>query len=81
MNPQPAERDSSFNRAHPPTSSSDCRLVEEAIDEYSLEIVDPSQRVLIEQHLISCRRCSQLVESYRQTVTALALAVLSLIHI
>ena len=75
MTQQPAERDSPSTWAHPSTFTSDCRLVEDAIDVYMLEIVDPSQRVVIDRHLVSCHRCSELVKSHRQTVTALALTV------
>ncbi len=75
MNQQPAEQDSPRYRAHSPTSSSDCRLVDDAIDEYALGVLDASQQVAIDRHLIRCKRCSALVASYRQTVAALALAV------
>jgi hypothetical protein len=50
-------------------------MVDDAIDEYALGIADPSQQVAIERHLSRCKRCSELVASYRQTVAALALAV------
>lgn len=75
MNQQPAEQGSPHNRAHPPTFTNDCRLVDDAIEEYTLGIVGPSQEMTIDRHLIGCHRCSEIVESYRQTVAALALAV------
>ena len=75
MNQQPAEQDSPRYRAHPPTSASDCRLVDETLDEYMLGVADPSQRDAVERHLFRCRPCSELIASYHQTVAALALAV------
>ena len=75
MNQQPAEQDSTRYRAHRPIPPSDCRLVDDAIDEYALGVADPSQVVAIERHLLRCRRCSELVENYQQSVAFLALAV------
>ena len=75
MNQQPAEQDSTRYRAHPSLPPSDCRLVDDTIDEYTLGVADPSQGVAIERHLLRCNRCSELVESYRQSVAVLALAV------
>ena len=75
MNQQPAEQDSTRYRAHPITFTTDCRLVDDAIDEYALGIAEPAQQVAIERHLTHCKRCSELVTRYRQTVAALALAV------
>jgi hypothetical protein len=75
VNQQPAEQDSTPYWARPSTFTSDCRLVEDSIDEYSLGIADSSQQVAIERHLTRCKRCSELVGSYRQSVAVLALAV------
>ncbi len=75
MNQHPAEQDSTRFWARPATSTADCGLLDEAIDEYTLGIAEPSQCVAIERHLAHCTRCSILVASYRNTVAALALAV------
>lgn len=75
MNQQPAEQDFTRYRAHPALPSSDCRLVDDAIDEYALGIADPPRNVAVERHLLRCMRCSELVASYQHSVAALALAV------
>jgi hypothetical protein len=75
VNQQPAEQDSSPYWAHSTTSTSDCRLVDDAIDEYALGIADPSQQIAIERHLSRCKRCSDLIASYQRTVATLAFAV------
>lgn len=75
MNQHPAEQDSSRQWARTTTSSSGCRLVDDAVDEYVLGIADPAQAAAIERHLLRCLRCTELVTSFDLTVTALALAV------
>lgn len=75
MNQHPAEQDSPRFRAQPTTSTSECRLVDDAIDEYALGIAEPSVQVAIERHLLRCARCSKLIDSYETTIAALALAV------
>lgn len=75
MNQHPAEQDSPRYRAEPTTSTSDCRLVDDAIDEYALGIADPSIQVAIERHALRCARCSKLIDTFETTVAALALAV------
>ena len=75
MNQHPAEQDSTRLWARSTTSTADCRLVDDAIDEYSLGVAGSSQSVAIERHLVRCTRCSELVDVYQQTVVALALAV------
>lgn len=75
MNLHPAEQDGPNSWTLPLETTSDCRAVEDALDEYVLGVIDASQRVAVERHLIRCRHCSDLVESYESTVAALAFAV------
>jgi hypothetical protein len=75
VNQQPAEQDSPRYRTQPTISSGDCRLVDDALEEYALGVANPSQCVAIERHMAACTRCAALVDGYRQTVAALALAV------
>lgn len=75
MNQQPAEQDSTRYWAQPSTSASDCRLVDDAIDEYALGVADPERQVAIERHVLRCQRCSALVDGYQATAAALGLSV------
>src|SRR5215211_5036150 len=59
----------------PTDLNSECRLVEDAIDEYALGLISETQRAAVERHLIQCKPCSELVTSYESTVAALAFAV------
>lgn len=75
MNQHPAEQDSTRRQARAFTTTNDCRLVDDAIDEYVLGIADTTRAVAIERHLLRCRRCAELVASYEQIALGLALAV------
>ncbi len=75
MNQHSAEQDSTPYRAHSNPSINDCRLVDDAVEEYALGIADPVQQAAIERHLMRCTRCADLVTRYQQTAAILALAV------
>lgn len=75
MNQQPSDHGGFRLRSHPHRSASDCRMVSDAIEEYTLGIADSAQSAAIERHLLGCAECSALVSSYLQTTAVLALAV------
>jgi hypothetical protein len=75
VNQQPAEQDSTSYWAYPSTPPGDCRLVDDTIEEYALGIAEDVQRHAIERHIIRCKRCADLITSYKQTAAALALSV------
>jgi hypothetical protein len=75
VNQQPSEQDSSHHQPHASPVPSDCRMVDDVIEEYALGILEPARQVAIERHLVRCSACASLVASFQQTAAVLALAV------
>jgi len=75
VNQQPLERNDFQRRSQTSRSVHDCQMVEDAIEEYALDILDPEQRAAVERHLDFCPACSNLMIGYRQVSAALALTV------